>query len=821
MRRRIVSGAATALLCVAFLVVGGCGDGARKHEQLDVAALNAALALREGELSERLAALAPGKVTEARQSVREKLDQAVRTMAELPEDNASSMVALASTLARFRTNVTPLQTQVGAAAKADAAARLETAKACNALQAVDAVLNGGEWAAFLGELDERAHETERLVASWRKQRLEKMENRVSATFPAFHAAAVERFAAWESWVTEAETKQRRLFEDILPQARMASSNVTEWASAVKREHGRLEDSIARLRATPVDEGLVSQVRKEALDAFDVKIRKAVEAMAKWTPAEEGFPETARRRCVECGRKAEALDADVKRFSDMHGQYLSASSKQGATAAVKQTRDSKEKSLADITVFELGMAELHSEGKGVADAVTTAKMAADAIRAMAQVDEVLLTANLAEIEAVRLQIEKSRATARRKELDDRRKGVESSLAAVETALARAEKDFATAKTKALGDEKTAKWEAEKNTLKAELVHVRTLLERKPAPGYARPEGEARSLKTTVENLLSRIDSIRDDTLRAAVQKATSDAKSIENRTKWTPGTRHPTKPHIFAMEKENVWDADPGYWFDHPGENSDLVVRWRPGRRHPNHPHISAGQTEGSWIPDPGYKARWNGDLDPVWTTGTRHPTRPHIFASRENGKDVWACDPGYVWVQPNSHNLDCYWSSGLRHPDHEGIESAQQEGRWITLPGWAFVNPGTSDLRTRWVPGARFPGKPHIHAGAEKWKWSADEGYDFNQYNSNDLSVHWSPGKVSANGQRRAGRREGQFETKRKCPYCVNGYTEKWGTCEVCNGSGKITAFGHTVPCIPCIGTGRSQTKRPCQRCDGVGWTWQ
>ena len=779
-RKRMANGAATALLCVAFLVVGGCGDGARENE-LDVAALNAALALQEGELLEGLSALKPDKVNAALDVMRTKLAAAERMLQTLPQDDPANTVTLATTLAHFRADVSSLMTVVEESAKAETAAVRTAHLDVESLRALHATLADDEWSSFLNGFSETLRETERLLGGWRKQRLEKAESGLFATFPAFHAAAEEHYVAWETWTATASAMQRRILEEFFPMAQSTASNLTIQTATAMRESERLADAIARLRAIPLDDGLVETARTKALASFNDIVLPEIKALSEWREDEKRFPDEARRSANALDNRWQTFWNDADDFQLAHRAFVSEQAKSAVQTAIESARSVASAAREAADSFAQAFSEYRGEYDALSGDAAAARQAAENLRSAKNLQEEELAANITAIESLRNKFEtppRISAFERRRSLDELRDRSRKSLQEAESSLISAEKHFAEEKSKAIAKEKTAKWETEKKVLKTELTQVKASLEREPAPGYVRPKDDVLLLKKTVENLLSRIDSIREDELRNSVAKAKADAKGIEAKTKWAPGSRHPTLPHVFATEKENTWNADPGYWFDHPGENSDLVVSWRPGQRHPDHAHVSAGQQEGSWVPDPGYKARWNGDLDPVWTPGARHPRWPHVQAGKTERK--WDRDPGYDWTSTTEDDLSVRWKSGLRHPHYEGIESAQQEGRWNALPGWAFVNPGSSDLRTRWVQGARHPANPHIHASAEKWKWFADDGYDFDVYNSSNLSVHWKPGlrHSTAKGVVSAPR-EGYWQIADGWRFLSSGPSERPGTADL------------------------------------------
>lgn len=726
----------------AVFAVSGCGGGT-KDTDVDVAALNAELAVMEGALTEQLDGLVPEKVEQARSSISVWVTAGEKTVAELPPDDCDEMSALAIVLGRFRTGCESPVAEAVDAANASSAARLKCQNELASLRKTAADLARKDTQVFIDSFATNSRSKEVLLSGWRRQRLEKMENQEIATFPVFAEAEADQLAEWKLWSANAAATQKTILDVLLPQARDAASNLIARAADAVDARDRVVGAIARIRAIPVDAKLVDSARNEALDAFDVLLSPEIAAVLEWDDNELAFPDDAVKsaNALESQVKAFSEDADV--FLRSHGDYVAEKHKTEKQQAVNSARAVAASARESAACFSEEMVALRKEGDELTDVIVAARQAEREIRSATILDEERLVAQLAAIETLRSKIvapsARLTAAARRKGINDLRKSTLEWFREAETNLTSAVNRFAAVKAQALSDE----WDAEKRRVRESLAKITADLKTAPSPGLVRPEREAMTLQETVNGLLVRLDSMGKEELWAAVEKAHADLKEIEAKTKWTPGTRHPDKPHIFAAieDGKNVWDADPGYWFDHPGENSDLVVSWRPGLRHPGHPHISAGQTEGTWVSDPGYKERWKGDLDPVWTKGVRHPTKPHIFADFENGKEIWNSDPGYRFnVYGANSDLSVHWESGCRHPTYEGIESAQQEGRWNTLPGWAFIFPGTSDLRTRWVPDARYPGKPHIHASDTKWKWSADDGYDFDEYNSSNLSVHWVPG---------------------------------------------------------------------------------
>ncbi len=729
-----------AALCLMTMLLNGCGNGG-KSDEVDVAALNAALALRGGAVAEHLGELMPDGVADAQKWITEAAGEGEKTLLDLQDDSLEAKVALASTLGRFRKDVGEIVTNVGEAAQAVVTARQAAKFACVSLTEITNKMSADRLVVFLDGYNEKKRETEQLLAGWKKQRLVKMERGEVATFPTFSAGAGERYAAWDGWANDAASMQRTILADYLPSAQEASSNLMASAAEVRRETALVAEGISKLRAIPADAELVDAARRDTLSVWDGTVQEAVRAMSAWSEDENGCKANELARADKLTSRANAFEKDVVDFSNSHESYLPKQDGDEAKTACANARTASKKAAAEVNDFEAGRNGLLDDWRTLEEAVASAEKSAVWIHDMIKVDEESLVKHMVAIETLRLRIEKFKAVERRAITSATRERARTLLNDEENVLDNAEKKFASAKNKALADEKTARWEAEKAQIRASLTQIKGNLETPPQPGYTRPEGDVRSLLGALEGLLARIDAMTEESLRTEVTKIRTEAKGIEDRTKWMPGARHPDNQHIFASTEngKNVWSADPGYCFVHPG-TTDLSVRWEPGARHPDHPNVSAGTEEGSWDPNPGYKKRWVGDLDPEWTIGARHPTRPHLFADIENGKNVWNPDPGYVFVQPNSHNLDCYWAAGRRHPRYEGIESAQEEGRWNLLPGWAWVNPGTSDLRTRWAPGARHPDHLHIHAGNEKWKWSADDGYDFNEYNSRNLSVHWVPG---------------------------------------------------------------------------------
>ena len=736
------------VLCIAVaLMACGCGNAGDQGGKLDVTAMNAELAVRESAILKRLQGLSPNAVADALVSIDNAADNASRMFSELPQGDPSSNVAYAVTLSRFRRDVSSLVDEVAAAAENERAAVRDASRFREALSGIATRLGDERWKSFAGEFSGTLDETERLLDGWRKQRLEKMGKAEFATFPVFVNAATKCYDGWDAWIEEASAMQGEILEDLLPKTREISSNLAARVSDVFRERKRSEAATDKLRAIPLDNDLVESLRGAALAAWDGVTNETIAAMSALSSDEEAAMRRLRDVIKEFERQTDALDNRVSGFEKGHGQYLPEQSSRNVRQAIARAREVKAQAVATVQALENSIAELQMYGEVRADAIASAIRASEAIRSMPQVDEMALAQYIGEIEAMRIDLEALDAPRRRKNFSSAcGDEVEVVNAALE-ALTKAAGDFAKAKDEALVDEKTAKWKAEKKQMHDALNGIKKILAKTPPPGHSRPENDVKSLQGKVARLWARVDSLEMDSkenveLWDDIDDARTDAENIESRTRWTVGTRHPTEPHVSASREDgrDVWGCGPGYVWEEPG-SYNLNCHWSPGRAHPSHPHVSSGQKEGTWIPDPGYKARWDGDLDPVWTVGTRHPTLPHIFASRENGKDVWDCDPGYVWEEPGSHNLNCHWSPGRRHPTYPGIFAAQEEGIWNTLPGWAFVNPGTTDLRARWVPGSRYPGKPHVFASPKENTWDVDPGYRFvNLEQGGDLSVRWEPG---------------------------------------------------------------------------------
>lgn len=695
-------------------------EAAESEPEREIPAMNGELAEREANLTERIRAAEPDRVELARQTIRAAAEETARALASLPENDSGERLARTVALARFRrgqaARVSAVSNALEAVSFARAAARRDAAAAAAAAQALSETLDAGldSWLLSVRRMGDE-------LAGWRAQRLEKTERREFATFGVFYEAASERYRDWETGFDTADALRRTLLEDLLPRAEAAVSNQAERLAIVQKQSDRAAAAYEAVRQTPIDPDLFEKARTDALSAYESvanQAEKAHESAGKGLSAE-----TLRTKADHCRERADSLDAAMRADaadSDFaipesvvsETGFVVSAAKAAAVFAEKAAADFDEK-MTDIERTWISIKKRMADGNAIATRLRRAK----------RKDEESFTTDTIHLDAVRALIAKDNLPARIVTLESVRVEAESAL------------DFA---EKRLTEANIVRWAAARHGLETSLGTIRATWEASPRPGWTREPERKRKVLTAIDELLQQLGSSSEEDVRAA------RAKLVELMEKaplvWTPGSRHPDRPHIFAMEKENFWDADPGYWFDNPGENSDLVVHWLPGKRHPDHPHVSAGVEEGTWTPDPGFKARWNGDLDPVWTIGTRHPNRPHVFASRENGKDVWGCDPGYVWVQPNSTNLDCHWVAGRRHPEHQGIESGQQEGTWVALPGWTRVRPGTSDLQTRWVPGSKHPVHPHIHAGDTPWNWTPDNGYLADAPGSANLSVHWEPG---------------------------------------------------------------------------------
>lgn len=104
----------------------------------------------------------------------------------------------------------------------------------------------------------------------------------------------------------------------------------------------------------------------------------------------------------------------------------------------------------------------------------------------------------------------------------------------------------------------------------------------------------------------------------------DAEGVD----WHAGVTHTQIRHIKSASREGYWRPDPGYVFfergstrssqtERPVESNrngglsaltSLDVRWSPGLRHPDRPHISAAYREGWWDADAGYHFLSANDL---------------------------------------------------------------------------------------------------------------------------------------------------------------------------------------------------------------------
>lgn len=738
MTSHMSSCATVSMCCLALLAFCGCGNGGGKTE-IDMAALNAALAVREGALLERFGGLAPVEVEQARSYVVESVSSGEITIARLPAEDCDAVLAQATALAQFRNGCEPLVAEAAAAVGAVAEARRVYGKELATLKKAAADLSRKDVAAFIDGFASDLREKETLLSGWRRQRLEKIEDKESATFPAFAAAEEEHCAAWEEWSAMAAEMQRPILEDIFPQACAAVSNMNARAIEAEREHGRMADAMSRLRAIPVDMTLVAAARRQSLEVFDGLVLETMDAICKWDGDENNFISSSRKRAEECGKRAEALETDSSAFAGAHPDFLPKQSRKDAQTVAAATKAQTETILGDVKDFNDGVIRLKEEGEKLSKAMESARKAADTIRKMTQVEEETLANGIADIEALRLKVEKSDAISIRKAIDAKRNAAQTMLQKAESTLATGEQNFAGAKVKALADERAAKWEAEKRSMRNSLTKIKENLETSPKPGYKRPERDANALRDNIGRLLGKIDSMGEAELRAAVKKAQDDLNIIEAKTKWTMGTRHPDRPHIFASTEngKDVWECDPGYVWVEPG-SYNLDCYWSPGRSHPNHPHVSAGQTEGTWVPDPGYKARWNGDMDPVWTKGMRHPTKPHIFATEK--EHMWDADPGYWFDHPSETNCDLVvsWRPKRSHPDHPHISAGQTEGTWVPDPGYKARWGG--DLDPVWTPGMRHPTWPHVVASGKEKVWDSDPGYEWASSEKADFSVRWKPG---------------------------------------------------------------------------------
>ena len=355
--------------------------------------------------------------------------------------------------------------------------------------------------------------------------------------------------------------------------------------------------------------------------------------------------------------------------------------------------------------------------------------------MSKVAEETLARDLSCIGTLREAIENADIAGRCAGLAELREKTEGMLSQAEAALKKAETAFGAAKGAAMA----RALEETKKSMRDSLGNLLAEFDKPPVPGWTRDENAIRTLRSNVKKYLARMDSLQLDDLSAEGEKRIREAKEVADRTRWTPGARHPEHPHIHASDEEWTWTNDPGYAFVEPG-TSNLSVKWKAGLGNADHPNVVSGKTEGQWDPKPGYKARWEGDLNPRWTPGARHPAHPHIHASNE--ERTWTNDPGYEFVDlsPGSTNFSVRWKPGLGDSAHPNVTSGRTEGTWI--PDAGYTARWNGDLDPRWTPGARHPVHPHVFAVATERTWDADPGYGFVSPGTNsDLSVRWEPGR--------------------------------------------------------------------------------
>ncbi len=821
--------AVLAAAAVAFRV--WAGKRTDSEPAVDVHAMNGELVEREAALAERIRVLDSERAEYARRTIRRDAMEADRTLAELPPDDGADRLAQTRALSRFRIDSESLVAEVSSAVEAASSARAEVVRAASAAKTAEREFSDTvepELDDWLRKVQAAADE----LAGWRAQRLAKMENREFATFPAFYAAASDYYREWENGADTASEIRIRLFDDLLPRAESAASNLANRVLDVQRESVRAATASATLRGLPVDSGLFDSARSDALSAYGKDIQGAKDAFAAIERWASSFPDDTRQSILDLRNRSDSLEKAAGAASPP----LPYEARETVAEAVRAGRNAvAEESIAS---FETEWDALHREWSGAEGRIGEGDAAAKRIRNAKRKDEADVIADMIVLETVRNLVDGIAAVKRIGELSAVRTKTETGLSDA---------------GKKIDEANAVRWNAEKDAIRNDLLQLKESWTKPAAPGWIRPAQETAELLRSINGLLEKLDSTPEQQVRSGKASIAKVSKDLEGRVVWTPGARHPNKPHVFATDKENVWDADPGYWFDNPGENSDLVVSWRPGFRHPDHPHVSAGQREGTWVPDPGYKEGRNGDLDPVWTPGARHPTKPHVFATdKENNWDAdpgywfdhpgensdlvvswrpgnrhpdhpnisagqregtwvpdpgykerwngdldpiwtpgmkhsrwphvfagkearkWDHDPGYEWASSDGSDFSVRWVPGKSHPEHNGIETAQQEGKWLIHPGWAWVNPGTSDLRTRWTPGVRHPDYPHIRASDTNWQWFADDGYEFNVPNSSNLSVHWKPGKRHSRHRGLvAASREGWWETEEGWKFITSGLAQR------------------------------------------------
>ena len=723
----LAGGISAALTCL----TAGCGGEALPA--VDVAALNAELAQEESRLADRLAALNPREVEEARRIVASALDEGELLVVGLPVENVDDRVALAAALAQFREGAAALAEAVTDAAqdertaRKDSVAELETLRKLRQRFAEEVEPGFPEWSG-------RVRETSAQLASWREQRLEKMEDRQYGTFPAFHAAASARYREWMVWVERAGTSGAVACGELRPAAQGAAERLAARAAVAIGARERVEDGIGKLRAMPVSQGLVATARREAVTVYNGTIRKAADAMGEMEKSTVECPEDVRKRAEILLKAAIDLEKTAKGVSGDIREQMDRGAGQAATAAARRAREVHEEVMAGADEFETVRDRLRKDWNPIGKQLQAAADAANEVQKMARTDEEALTRDVALIESLRRRIEEAEIENWCEHLVTFRYEAAGTLSVAEEELAGAGDAYAAAMTAAA-----------RKVARSGLGNLRTSLDQRPAPGYTRPEKKVERARSMIDGFLADMDSMTDEAFMAEYKKVSDSAgqlvDEIVDHTTWTPGTRHPDIPNIHASDKERTWSNDPGYEFVDPSPGStNIIVRWKPGAWRQDHPHVTAGQTEGTWVPDPGYKARRNGDLDPVWTAGTRHPTKPHVFATSK--EHTWDAEPGYWFVRPGTNcDLVVRWEPGRSHPDHPHVSAGTTEGTWVPNPGYKARWNG--DLDPVWTHGTRHPTRPHIYAAVSNGEnvWWADPGYTFVEPNSYNLDVRWEAGR--------------------------------------------------------------------------------
>ncbi len=357
----------------------------------------------------------------------------------------------------------------------------------------------------------------------------------------------------------------------------------------------------------------------------------------------------------------------------------------------------------------------------------------------------------------------------------------------------------------------------------------------APGYA-DEGNFKSRwvsgKAHPENT-ALISGEKEGTWIATTPGYVWDGKT---GVRWQKGITSDQYPHWITISTEEnpsgYWNPQPGYVRKDSNASGLSELIWSSGEQHPDCRDLISSREEGKWTvraDKPGYA--WNGAAGIVWKAGMTHPRCRDLVSAYGEGQWI-THKPAYVWDGRDGIK----WQSGVSHPTCEGLISTDMETQWVSnKDGYAWDGQNGLTWKSGLPSGKTLP--PHWISVTEKDTWRPEDGY----VKVDPQNKYVSPLKWDSswnNGNKRATGMEGMFEYKKSCWKCSgSGKTNVDVTCDNCKGIWKqpcnpvgvvsaLAANGvHYMQCSQCQGNGRVWVTRGllnsgwevCNRCNGLG----